>query len=109
MFRLVSGGTHLDHSGQRLLLQLSSSFVQVVKQLQVDIDSGLYVAAPLEGLSRLPVIAEGIDAPELTGQLKWVDKRDPKSGMRMLSAATGTATAGNAPPLRIAPARSSRI
>ncbi|WP_426667428.1 sensor histidine kinase [Mucilaginibacter sp. McL0603] len=76
-------------SWQRLLLQLSSAFNTAAKENQVDLDSSLIYCAHSLGLSRLPVIAEGIDAPELSGQLKWIDKRDPKSGLRLLSAATG--------------------
>jgi two-component sensor histidine kinase len=74
---------------QRLLLQLSSAFYTAAKENQVDLDSSLIYCAHSLGLSRLPVIAEGIDAPDLIGQLKWIDKRDPKSGLRMLSASTG--------------------
>ncbi|MDB4922958.1 histidine kinase dimerization/phosphoacceptor domain -containing protein [Mucilaginibacter sp.] len=76
-------------SWQRLLLQLSASFYTAAKENQVDLDSSLIYCAHSLGLSRLSVIAEGINAPDLTGQLKWIDKRDPKNGMRMLSAASG--------------------
>jgi two-component system, sensor histidine kinase PdtaS len=74
---------------QRLLLQLSQAFYTAAKENQVDLDSSLIYCAHSLGLSRLPVIAEGIDAPDLAGQLKWIDQRDPKSGLRMLSASTG--------------------
>src|ERR1700755_2573746 len=74
-------------SWQRLLLQLSTSFYTAARENEVDLDSSLIYCAQSLGLSRLPVITEGIDASELTGQLKWIDKRDPKSGLRMLSAA----------------------
>jgi two-component system, sensor histidine kinase PdtaS len=76
-------------SWQRLLLQLSTSFYTAAKENQVDLDSSLIYCAHSLGLSRLPVIAEGIDVSDLTGQLKWTDKRDPKSGLRMLSASKG--------------------
>jgi tetratricopeptide (TPR) repeat protein len=76
-------------SWQRLLLQLSQAFYIAAKENQVDLDSSLIYCAHSLGLSRLPVIAEGIDAPDLTGQLKWIDKRDPKSGMRLLATASG--------------------
>jgi hypothetical protein len=74
---------------QRLLLQLSQAFFTAAKENQVDLDSSLIYCAHSLGLSRLPVIAEGIDAPDVAGQLKWIDKRDPKSGLHMLSASTG--------------------
>jgi len=76
-------------SWQRLLLQLSTSFYTAARENEVDLDSSLIHCAHSLGLSRLPVIAEGINVPELTGQLEWIDKRDPKSGMRLLSSATG--------------------
>jgi two-component sensor histidine kinase len=76
-------------SWQRLLLQLSQAFFTAAKENQVDLDSSLIYCAHSLGLSRLPVIAEGIDAPDVAGQLKWIDKRDPKSGLHMLSASTG--------------------
>jgi|GEM_PF-496737 len=87
-FSGLSQASKLDNSGQRLLLQLSSSFIQVVKELQVDIDSGLCVAAPLEGLSRLPVLAEDIDPGTVpTG---WIDQNDPATGRRLLASSSGT-------------------
>jgi two-component sensor histidine kinase len=76
-------------SWQRLLLQLSTSFYTAAKENQVDLDSSLIYCAHSLGLSRLPVITEGIDVSDLAGQLKWIDKRDPKGGLRMLSASTG--------------------
>jgi two-component system, sensor histidine kinase PdtaS len=76
-------------SWQRLLLQLSQAYYTAAKENQIDLDSSLIYCAHSLGLSRLPVIAEGIDVSDLTGQLKWIDKRDPKSGMRMLSVASG--------------------
>ncbi|WP_426667442.1 sensor histidine kinase [Mucilaginibacter sp. McL0603] len=76
-------------SWQRLLLQLSPAFYTAAKENQVDLDSSLIYCAHSLGLSRLPVIAEGIDAPDLDGQLRWIDKRDPKSGLRLLSATKG--------------------
>ena len=87
-FSGLSQASKLDNSGQRLLLQLSSSFIQVVKELQVDIDSGLCVAAPIEGLSRLPVLAEDIDLGAVpTG---WIDLNDPATGRRLLASSSGT-------------------
>jgi len=74
---------------QRLLLRLSPSFYTAAEENQIDLDSSLIYCAHSLGLSRLPVIAEGIDAPDLTDQLKWIDKRDPKSGLHMLSGSTG--------------------
>src|SRR5476651_2408275 len=60
---------------QRLLLRLSPAFYTAAEENQIDLDSSLIYCAHSLGLSRLPVIAERIDAPDLTDQLKWIDKR----------------------------------
>jgi two-component sensor histidine kinase len=87
-FSGLSQASKLDNSGQRLLLQLSSSFIQVVKELQVDIDSGLCVAAALEGLSRLPVLAEDIELGAVPAG--WIDQNDPAAGKRLLVSSSGS-------------------
>jgi len=74
---------------QRLLLQLSSTYFTVVTENQTDLDSSLLYTSHSLGLSRLPVIAEGINDPDLTDQSKWIDKKDPKSGMQLLLGSTG--------------------
>ena len=52
-------------SWQRLNLWLSSTFILAVKEGQVDLDSCLFIASRSLGLSRLSILAEGIDDPEL--------------------------------------------
>jgi two-component sensor histidine kinase len=75
---------------QRLLLQLSTTYFTVVKENQVNLDSSLIYCARSLKLSRLPVITEGISGTRLAeDDLKWIDDRDPKSGIRLLSASTG--------------------
>jgi two-component sensor histidine kinase len=76
-------------SWQRLLLLLSQAFYTAAEENQLEQDSNLIYCAHSLGLSRLPVIAEGIDAPDLTDQLNWIDKREPESGLHLLSASTG--------------------
>ena len=76
-------------SWQRLLLQLSSTYYTVVKENQVDLDSSLLYASRSLGLSRLPVIAEGINDPELLAQSQWADHKDPRKGIRLLSQVKG--------------------
>jgi two-component system, sensor histidine kinase PdtaS len=76
-------------SWQRLLLQLSQAFYTSAEETQANLDTNLIYCAHSLGLSRLPVIAEGIDAPDLTGQLKWIDQRTPGVGLQMLSGSTG--------------------
>lgn len=73
---------------QRLNLQLSSTFIVVVKEGQVGHDTCLYTASRSLGLSRLPVLAEGIDDPKLFEQSQWIDRREPGIGIRLLSNAT---------------------
>jgi len=76
-------------SWQRLNLWLSSIYFRVVKEGEVDLDSCLLYASRSLGLSRLPLLAEGIDDSELTAHSQWVDQRDPGNGIKILSQATG--------------------
>jgi two-component sensor histidine kinase len=71
-------------STQRLLLQLSSTYYTVVNENQVDLDSSLLYVSHSLGLSRLPLVAEGINDPELIAKSKWIDRRKPGEGIRML-------------------------
>lgn len=74
---------------QRANLLLSGIFWFVGKEGQVDIDSSIVYASRSLGLSRLPIVAEGIDDPELVSQAQWVDRRNPEIGRRALASATG--------------------
>src|SRR5476651_1156482 len=76
-------------SWQRLLLQLSSTFITVVNENQIDLDSSLVNAAQSLGLSRLPVLAEGINDPELLAASSWIDKGKPTEGTKLLASASG--------------------
>jgi two-component system, sensor histidine kinase PdtaS len=69
---------------QRLLLQLSSAYLTILKEFQVDFDSNLLYTSHSLGLSRLPVIAEGFDPEVLPGSTAWIDKRDPTAALRIL-------------------------
>lgn len=78
-------------SWQQLNLCLSSTFIVIAKEGQVEHDSCLYVASRSLGLSRFAVLAEGIDnSEELLGQSQWIDQQKPETGMRLLSEATGS-------------------
>ena len=76
-------------SWQRLYLLLSSTFINVVNEGQVDLDSGLCKASSSLGLSRFTILAEGFGDPELFKQSQWIDRRDPGTGARLLSKAKG--------------------
>ncbi len=76
-------------SWQRLNLWLSATFLVIVKEGQVDQDSCMYAASRSIGISRFPILAEGMDEPDLFEQSKWIDQRDPGKGLRLLSEATG--------------------
>jgi two-component sensor histidine kinase len=76
-------------SWQRLLLQLSSTYYTVVKEGQVDLDNSLLYASRSLGMSRLPVIAEGIENQKLISDSKWVDNGTPGEGIKTLSQSTG--------------------
>lgn len=75
---------------QRLLLQLSSAYVNVVKENQVDLDSSLLYVSRSLGLSRLPVICEGLEIGTLSKKIDWIDKRDPAAALRLLPGLKGT-------------------
>jgi len=88
-YAYVHPSTHKE-SWQRLLLKLSSAFIVVAKEGQVDHDSCLYVASRSLGISRFPVLAEGlVDSAESFGHSQWIDKQQPDIGIRLLSEATG--------------------
>lgn len=74
---------------QRLLLQLSSTYFTVVTENQTDLDSSLIYASNCLGLSRVPMIAEGFNDPDLTDHSKWIDKKDPESARALLLRSTG--------------------
>lgn len=76
-------------SWQRLNLLLSSTFIIVVNEAQVDFDTCLDIASHSLGLSRLSVLAEGINDPGLVAQSQWIDRQQPDVGIRLLSNATG--------------------
>jgi two-component sensor histidine kinase len=75
-------------SWQRLNLWISSTFYSTaVYGMELD-SSLLYVSRSL-GLSRLPLIAEGFDDPELYAESKWFDEGNPGKGASQLSKLTG--------------------
>jgi two-component system, sensor histidine kinase PdtaS len=76
-------------SWQRLNLWLSSTYLLVVREGQADQDVCLLNASRSLGLSRLSILAEGIDDPELTGKARWIDQQKPDDGIRTLSQAKG--------------------
>lgn len=75
-------------SWQRLNLLLSSTFIVVVKEGQVEHDTCLSMASRSLGLSRISVLAEGIDGPELPRLSRWIDLQQPGTGVRMLATIT---------------------
>lgn len=76
-------------SWQRLYLWLSTTFIVVAKEGQVDIDSCMIASSRSRGLSRFSILGEGIDDTGLQEQSAWIDQRKPDKGARMLSGATG--------------------
>ena len=76
-------------SWQRLNLWMSSTFLNIVKEGQADLDSCLDVASHSLGLSRFAMLAEGIDDPDLFKQSQWIDRHDPARGIRLLSGSAG--------------------
>src|SRR5215217_2341806 len=76
-------------SWQRLNLFLSATYFRIVKEGEVDFNSCLLYASRSLGLSRISILAEGIDDPELLAQSQWIDQRDPAKAMSTLSQAKG--------------------
>jgi two-component sensor histidine kinase len=76
-------------SCQRLMLKLSQDYCTAGEETQANNDRNLIYCAHSLGLSRLPMIAEGIDVRDLEDQLHWIDQRSPGIGLRQLSASTG--------------------
>lgn len=74
---------------QRLNLQLGSTYIVVANEGQFDHDTSLYHASRSLGLSRYPLLAEGINDPAIQAQSKWIDKHRPGEGFRLLSKAKG--------------------
>ncbi|HEU5167507.1 MAG TPA: hypothetical protein VFU29_18310, partial [Chitinophagaceae bacterium] len=66
-------------------LFLSSTYFQVVKEGQVDLDSSLMYASHSLGMSRLSILAEGIDDPGLLARSQWIDQNSPSTGIRLLA------------------------
>jgi two-component sensor histidine kinase len=76
-------------SWQRLYLLLSSTFINVANEGQVDLDSALFKASHSLGLSRFSLLAEGFGDAELFKHSEWIDRKDPAAGIRQLSEASG--------------------
>ena len=76
-------------SWQRLNLLLSATYFRVVKEGEVDFNSCLVYASRSLGLSRLSLLAEGIDDPDLHKKSQWLDRSDPADGIRNLALVTG--------------------
>jgi two-component sensor histidine kinase len=76
-------------SWQRLHLQLGSIYIVVANEGQVDHDTSLKRASRSLGLSRYPVLAEGIDDPAIKAQATWIDDHRPAEGLRLLAKARG--------------------
>jgi two-component sensor histidine kinase len=76
-------------SWQRLNLLLSSTFIVVAREGLVQHDTCLYIASRSLSISRFSVLAEGIDGHGMSEHAQWVDRQEPATGIRLLSAATG--------------------
>ena len=80
--------SQMKPSFKRLLLYLSTTYFTVVKENQVDLDSSLIHVSHSLSLSRLPVVAEGIDDKDILSHAQWVDQRKPWIGQQQLNATT---------------------
>ena len=76
-------------SWQRLNLLLSSTFIIVAKEGQMDYDVALIQASRSLGLSRISVLGEGLDDPDLLEQSQWIDQQNPGKAVRLLPTTKG--------------------
>jgi tetratricopeptide (TPR) repeat protein len=75
-------------SWQRLNLLLSTWYHKT-STTGIGSDSSLLYTSRLLGMSRLPVLADGIDNKELLAQSQWFDQRNPAQGIHLLLQAKG--------------------
>jgi two-component sensor histidine kinase len=61
----------------------------VANEGEIDHDTSLYLASRSLGLSRYPLLAQGIDDPWIQSQAKWIDSHQPGEGLRLLAKAKG--------------------
>ncbi len=80
---------HQDIPTQRLLLKLTSSFLNVAKQNQIDIDSGLALAADRGRMNRMIVIGEKFQNIVPDPGNKWVATEDINSAKKLVSESYG--------------------
>lgn len=70
-------------------LQLTSGFITVSQDARVDLDSSLIIAVKKSGLSRIPIITEGLDATNSSDDLRWMDTRNVILTKRNIARLTG--------------------
>jgi two-component sensor histidine kinase/Tfp pilus assembly protein PilF len=74
---------------QRLLLQLGSGYLNVARQNQIDIDSGLALACNRTHLNRMIVISSQYEDLIRDPLNKWIVNEDIQSAKKLASASTG--------------------
>src|SRR5450432_3217204 len=79
-----------DIPTQRLLLQLGSGYLNVARQNQIDIDSGLVLAANRAHLNRMIVIGENFEDIIRDPANKWVANEDIKSAKKLALLSSGS-------------------
>ena len=87
--RTLDKASEYKTSCQRLILTLSQGYYTASEETQANVDRNLIYCAHSLGLSRLTMIAEGIDVRDVGEQLNWIDQRSPGIGLRQLSGSTG--------------------
>ena len=79
----------LPEDRQRLLLELSSGFYNVLSLGQINLDSSLIAASISIKMRRTPVILDGINEDLQGIEVNWIDQRDPASAKARLKKLTG--------------------
>jgi len=83
------GASQLNVASQSLLLELSSTYFTVVKENEIDLDSSLIHVSKMLSVSRLPIVAKGLDDQDILNNADWVDQRKPLTGEKQLVQVAG--------------------
>jgi two-component system, sensor histidine kinase PdtaS len=89
-FMCFSQVRKLETKNGRLLLQLGAGYLNVVRENQIDLDSGLALAAKRNQLSRMAVIAEGYDEILTDPANKWIANENIDMAKAELSLSNGS-------------------
>jgi two-component system, sensor histidine kinase PdtaS len=88
-WQLKAQVNRLPEDQQRLLLELSSGFYNVLSLGRINLDSSLIAASTWIKLPRSPVILDGLENDFKSADFSWLEKRDPASPKNRLKKLQG--------------------